>query len=120
MNSPTNVAECSTPRGVYHIHTGTDATHAEHIETIKSRNYVGVQADGHFVPGELGMGLVEGLAPLLTRITILIAGREVWQANTVLTIFSASTLINAQLLHSILILARPIRCLALKRVYAIP
>ena len=39
---------------------GTDATHAEHIETIKSRNYVGVQPDGGFVPGELGMGLVEG------------------------------------------------------------
>ena len=39
---------------------GTDATHAEHIETIKSRNYVGVQGDGSFVPGELGMGLVEG------------------------------------------------------------
>ena len=39
---------------------GTDATHAEHIETIKSRNYVGVQGDGCFVPGELGMGLVEG------------------------------------------------------------
>ena len=40
---------------------GTDATHAEHIETIKSRNYVGVQSDGGFVPGELGMGLVEGM-----------------------------------------------------------
>lgn len=39
---------------------GTDATHAEHIETIKNRNYVGVQPDGGFVPGELGMGLVEG------------------------------------------------------------
>jgi len=39
---------------------GTDATHAEHIETIKTRNYVGVQPDGGFVPGELGMGLVEG------------------------------------------------------------
>ncbi|XP_013416438.1 DNA topoisomerase 3-alpha-like [Lingula anatina] len=39
---------------------GTDATHAEHIETIKSRNYVGVRNDGRFVPGELGMGLVEG------------------------------------------------------------
>ncbi|XP_078691459.1 DNA topoisomerase 3-alpha-like isoform X1 [Branchiostoma floridae x Branchiostoma belcheri] len=39
---------------------GTDATHAEHIETIKSRMYVGVQQDGRFVPGELGMGLVEG------------------------------------------------------------
>ena len=40
--------------------SGTDATHAEHIETIKSRNYVGIQSDGSFVPGELGMGLVEG------------------------------------------------------------
>ncbi|CAI9740965.1 DNA topoisomerase 3-alpha-like isoform X1 [Octopus vulgaris] len=39
---------------------GTDATHAEHIETIKSRNYVGVRDDGRFVPGHLGMGLVEG------------------------------------------------------------
>lgn len=39
---------------------GTDATHAEHIETIKSRNYVGVRPDGRFVPGQLGMGLVEG------------------------------------------------------------
>jgi len=39
---------------------GTDATHAEHIETIKARLYVGVQPDGKFVPGELGMGLVEG------------------------------------------------------------
>ncbi|XP_038064080.1 DNA topoisomerase 3-alpha-like [Patiria miniata] len=39
---------------------GTDATHAEHIETIKSRLYVGVRPDGKFVPGELGMGLVEG------------------------------------------------------------
>lgn len=43
------------------ITAGTDATHAEHIETIKSRNYVGVQPDGGFVPGELGMGLVEGM-----------------------------------------------------------
>ncbi|XP_023711894.1 DNA topoisomerase 3-alpha isoform X2 [Cryptotermes secundus] len=39
---------------------GTDATHAEHIETIKSRMYVGLQDGSHFVPGELGMGLVEG------------------------------------------------------------
>ena len=39
---------------------GTDATHAEHIETIKSRLYVGVRDDGKFLPGELGMGLVEG------------------------------------------------------------
>ncbi|VDI07427.1 DNA topoisomerase III [Mytilus galloprovincialis] len=39
---------------------GTDATHADHIETIKSRMYVGVKPDGKFVPGQLGMGLVEG------------------------------------------------------------
>ena len=39
---------------------GTDATHAEHIEKIKSRMYVGVRPDGKFVPGELGMGLVDG------------------------------------------------------------
>ena len=39
---------------------GTDATHAEHIEKIKARRYVGVQPDGKFIPGELGMGLVEG------------------------------------------------------------
>ena len=38
---------------------GTDATHAEHIETIKNRMYVGLQ-DSRFVPGELGMGLVDG------------------------------------------------------------
>uniref|UniRef100_A0A3P8PWW5 DNA topoisomerase n=1 Tax=Astatotilapia calliptera TaxID=8154 RepID=A0A3P8PWW5_ASTCA len=39
---------------------GTDATHADHIETIKSRMYVGLTADQRFTPGELGMGLVEG------------------------------------------------------------
>ncbi|XP_061158338.1 DNA topoisomerase 3-alpha [Syngnathus typhle] len=39
---------------------GTDATHADHIETIKSRKYVGLTADQRFLPGELGMGLVEG------------------------------------------------------------
>ncbi|KAI8796900.1 DNA topoisomerase 3-alpha [Biomphalaria glabrata] len=39
---------------------GTDATHADHIETVKSRMYVGLRADGRFVPGQLGMGLVEG------------------------------------------------------------
>jgi len=43
------------------IFLGTDATHADHIETIKSRMYVGVRDDGRFIPGELGMGLVEGL-----------------------------------------------------------
>lgn len=39
---------------------GTDATHAEHIETIKTRLYVGLQDDRFLVPGQLGMGLVEG------------------------------------------------------------
>lgn len=39
---------------------GTDATHAEHIDTIKSREYVGLQENMYFVPGTLGMGLVEG------------------------------------------------------------
>ena len=39
---------------------GTDATHADHIEKIKSRLYVGLTPDGKFLPGELGMGLVEG------------------------------------------------------------
>lgn len=38
---------------------GTDATHAEHIETIKSRNYVGVEQT-YFLPGKLGLGLVDG------------------------------------------------------------
>uniref|UniRef100_H0X7X3 DNA topoisomerase n=1 Tax=Otolemur garnettii TaxID=30611 RepID=H0X7X3_OTOGA len=39
---------------------GTDATHAEHIETIKARMYVGLTPDKRFLPGHLGMGLVEG------------------------------------------------------------
>ncbi|KAL5961638.1 DNA topoisomerase 3-alpha [Taenia solium] len=39
---------------------GTDATHADHIETIKKRAYVGVQDARFLVPSQLGMGLVEG------------------------------------------------------------
>eukprot|EP00116_Pleurobrachia_bachei_P002261 sb/3462523/ len=39
---------------------GTDATHAEHIETIKTRSYVGLTPDKRFIPGQLGMGLVDG------------------------------------------------------------
>uniref|UniRef100_A0A0A9WRY3 DNA topoisomerase n=1 Tax=Lygus hesperus TaxID=30085 RepID=A0A0A9WRY3_LYGHE len=39
---------------------GTDATHAEHIETIKSRFYVGLENNTYFVPSAIGMGLVEG------------------------------------------------------------
>lgn len=39
---------------------GTDATHAEHIEKIQERKYVGKNAEQRFVPGKLGMGLVNG------------------------------------------------------------
>lgn len=39
---------------------GTDATHSEHIETIKARLYVGLNEDQKFIPGQLGIGLVEG------------------------------------------------------------
>ncbi|PAA46937.1 hypothetical protein BOX15_Mlig014717g3 [Macrostomum lignano] len=39
---------------------GTDATHAEHIETVKQRLYVGLQDARYLVPGQLGIGLVEG------------------------------------------------------------
>lgn len=39
---------------------GTDATHAEHINTIKTRGYIGEIRGRYLVPGTLGMGLVEG------------------------------------------------------------
>ena len=39
---------------------GTDATHAEHIETIKERQYASVNEQSCFFPLELGLGLVEG------------------------------------------------------------
>lgn len=39
---------------------GTDATHAEHIDTIKNREYVGLEQNIYFIPGKLGLGLVEG------------------------------------------------------------
>ncbi|KAL7304941.1 hypothetical protein TKK_0002738 [Trichogramma kaykai] len=39
---------------------GTDATHAEHIETIKSRQYVGLKDNKYLIPGKLGIGLVMG------------------------------------------------------------
>ncbi|KRX52967.1 DNA topoisomerase 3-alpha, partial [Trichinella sp. T9] len=39
---------------------GTDATHAEHIETIQKRLYVGLTADKRLLPGFLGLGLVDG------------------------------------------------------------
>lgn len=39
---------------------GTDATHAEHINTIKERGYIGVVDNGCLIPGVIGMGLYEG------------------------------------------------------------
>ncbi|KAF4519848.1 hypothetical protein B566_EDAN017439 [Ephemera danica] len=39
---------------------GTDATHAEHIEKIKHRNYVALHDNQYFVPCQLGIGLAEG------------------------------------------------------------
>jgi DNA topoisomerase III len=39
---------------------GTDATHAEHIEKIKQREYINIIEGIYLVPGSLGMGLVEG------------------------------------------------------------
>lgn len=39
---------------------GTDATHADHIDTIKSRQYVGLCDGINFLPGKLGIGLVMG------------------------------------------------------------
>ncbi|XP_033340128.2 topoisomerase 3-alpha isoform X4 [Megalopta genalis] len=39
---------------------GTDATHAEHIDTIKARQYVGLIDGKHLMPGKLGIGLVMG------------------------------------------------------------
>ena len=39
---------------------GTDATHAEHIETIKERHYAHVTPQNFFAPLNLGLGLVEG------------------------------------------------------------
>ena len=38
---------------------GTDATHAEHIETVKQREYIGTMND-KLVPGFLGIALCEG------------------------------------------------------------
>jgi len=38
---------------------GTDATHAEHIEKIKERQYVTLNADKRFLPGFLGLALVD-------------------------------------------------------------
>merc|ERR1712083_570103 len=39
---------------------GTDATHAEHIETVKSREYIGIRDTDKLVPGQLGIALCDG------------------------------------------------------------
>ncbi|KAK4336755.1 hypothetical protein RND71_043770 [Anisodus tanguticus] len=39
---------------------GTDATHAEHIETIQKRFYAEMNKDRRFLPLKLGLGLVNG------------------------------------------------------------
>lgn len=39
---------------------GTDATHAEHIETVKQRQYIGIQGKDKLVPGLLGIALCDG------------------------------------------------------------
>jgi DNA topoisomerase-3 len=39
---------------------GTDATHAEHIEKVKQRNYVTVTNENRFKPTFMGMALVDG------------------------------------------------------------
>ncbi|XP_058056503.1 DNA topoisomerase 3-alpha [Anopheles bellator] len=58
---------------------GTDATHAEHINTIKERGYIGERDRGFLVPGTLGMGLVEGYEMMELRLAHpeLRAGLEV-------------------------------------------
>lgn len=38
---------------------GTDATHAEHIEKIKERQYVCTNNERRFLPGFLGLALVD-------------------------------------------------------------
>lgn len=58
--SPPNMLTEADLIGLMEKHgIGTDATHAEHINTIKERGYIG-ELDRHLVPGTLGMGLVEG------------------------------------------------------------
>ena len=39
---------------------GTDATHAEHIETVQKREYAEMNRDRRFLPKKLGLGLVNG------------------------------------------------------------
>ncbi|KAG9508605.1 DNA topoisomerase 3-alpha, partial [Fragariocoptes setiger] len=43
---------------------GTDATHAEHINTIQVRNYVKKMNNMHFVPCKIGLALYDGYADM--------------------------------------------------------
>ena len=43
---------------------GTDATHADHIETIQKRNYTELNRDRRFLPTNLGNGLVSAYEAL--------------------------------------------------------
>ncbi|KAI1278104.1 DNA topoisomerase 3-alpha [Halotydeus destructor] len=57
---------------------GTDATHADHIETIKARKYAEVTHDRRFKPLPLGFGLIEGYSAIQQEMTrpFLRAGLE--------------------------------------------
>lgn len=55
-----DVPNCATFSIIILFILGTDATHAEHIDKIKTRAYVGLQDEIYFVPGHLGIGLVDG------------------------------------------------------------
>lgn len=48
---------------------GTDATHADHIETIKTRQYVELTTGRRFVPTALGYGLVDGYDEIKQEMT---------------------------------------------------
>ncbi|XP_024937681.1 DNA topoisomerase 3-alpha isoform X2 [Cephus cinctus] len=48
---------------------GTDATHAEHIETLKTRHYIGLKDDRYLLPGKLGTGLIMGYDRMGVRMT---------------------------------------------------
>ena len=85
---------------------GTDATHAEHIETIKTREYAGVQADGRFLPCSLGMGLVQGYDAMgiaLSKPNLraeLEADLKRWVRAIIITLFTFNRKVNYQYIFS--------------------
>lgn len=48
---------------------GTDATHAEHIEKIKERQYVVVTPERRFIPTPIGYGLIDGYRSIKDEMT---------------------------------------------------